>query len=199
MLIKNRQTCLFYKIFPYLCTMSKETIQPRERILETAYRLFLGQGYNSTGINQIIEEADVAKASFYQHFRSKEDLCVDVLERRHDYLTLQLQELSAPKRSAKMKVLASFDLISVLNEKEAFRGCAFLNILSEIPADNTKIREVIYSHKDNIRQSFKALLGSAELADHIYLLYEGAFVESQLYKDQWPVNRAKKIVNSLIN
>ena len=179
--------------------MSKETLQPRERILDTAYRLFLGQGYNSTGINQIIEEADVAKASFYQHFKSKEDLCVGVLEKRHQYIEEQAQALSAQKRSPKMKVLASFDLIALLNEKESFRGCAFLNILSEIEADNVKVRNVIYDHKSNIRQNFRALLDNAELADHIYLLYEGAFVESQLYRDQWPVNRAKKIVSSLIN
>lgn len=179
--------------------MSKESIQPRERILQTAYELFLRQGYNSTGINQIIEEADVAKASFYQHFKSKEDLCVGVLEKRHNYIEEQLQILSAQKRSPKMKILASFDLISLLNEKEDFRGCAFLNILSEIPADNTKVRSVIHAHKSNIRQSFKDLLQHAELADHIYLLYEGAFIESQLYRDQWPVNRARKIVNSLID
>jgi AcrR family transcriptional regulator len=179
--------------------MSKETLQPRERILDTAYRLFLGQGYNSTGINQIIEEADVAKASFYQHFKSKEDLCVGVLEKRHQYIEEQAQTLSAQKRSNKMKVLASFDLIALLNEKESFRGCAFLNILSEIPADNVKVRDVIHDHKSNIRQNFRNLLDNAELADHVYLLYEGAFVESQLYRDQWPVNRAKKIVNSLIN
>ncbi len=179
--------------------MSKETLQPRERILDTAYRLFLGQGYNSTGINQIIEEADVAKASFYQHFKSKEDLCVGVLEKRHQYIEEQAQALSAQKRSNKMKVLASFDLIALLNEKERFRGCAFLNILSEIPADNVKVRDVIHDHKSNIRRNFRNLLDNGELADHVYLLYEGAFVESQLYRDQWPVNRAKKIVNSLIN
>ena len=48
---------------------------PRERILDTATILFHQQGYNSTGINQIISEAKVAKASFYQHFKSKDDLC----------------------------------------------------------------------------------------------------------------------------
>lgn len=177
--------------------MNTASLQPRERILETAYALFLGQGYNSTGINQIIEEADVAKASFYQHFKSKEDLCVGVLEKRHDYIEAQLKVLCAQKRSVKMKVLASFDLIAMLNEKEDFRGCAFLNILSEIPADTTKVRAVIHAHKSNVRQSFKDLLQQPDLADHIYLLYEGAFVESQLYRDQWPVNRAKKIVISL--
>jgi AcrR family transcriptional regulator len=44
---------------------------PRERILERASILFHHQGYNSTGINQIISEANVAKASFYQHFQNK--------------------------------------------------------------------------------------------------------------------------------
>ena len=48
----------------------------RERILDTAARLFYAQGYNSTGINQVIKEANVAKASLYQHFPSKEDLLI---------------------------------------------------------------------------------------------------------------------------
>ena len=47
--------------------------------------MFHKQGFNSTGINQIIEEAKVAKASFYQHFKSKEDLCVAFLEKRHSF------------------------------------------------------------------------------------------------------------------
>ncbi|MFT6754704.1 MAG: AcrR family transcriptional regulator, partial [Urechidicola sp.] len=46
----------------------------KERIIATASDLFYNQGYNQTGINQIISEAGVAKASLYQHFRSKEDI-----------------------------------------------------------------------------------------------------------------------------
>lgn len=42
---------------------------PRERIVETTFELFAKQGYNSTGINQIIADAGVAKASFYLHFK----------------------------------------------------------------------------------------------------------------------------------
>ena len=55
----------------------------RSRIIEAADRLFYTQGYSSTGINQIIEEAGVAKASLYAHFPSKEALAVAYLERRH--------------------------------------------------------------------------------------------------------------------
>jgi AcrR family transcriptional regulator len=46
---------------------------PKERIISTTFELFAKQGYNSTGINQIISEANVARASFYQYFKSKED------------------------------------------------------------------------------------------------------------------------------
>ena len=49
-------------------------LNPKDRILKTVERLFCEQGYLSTGINQIIAEAQVAKASFYQHFPSKEAL-----------------------------------------------------------------------------------------------------------------------------
>ncbi|MBL7881826.1 MAG: helix-turn-helix transcriptional regulator, partial [Chryseobacterium gambrini] len=54
-------------------------VSPKERIIETTFELFAKQGYNSTGINQIIAEAKVAKASFYQYFKSKEELCVEFL------------------------------------------------------------------------------------------------------------------------
>ena len=53
----------------------------RKKIVDTAARLFYEQGYNSTGINQIIAEAGIAKASLYAHFSSKEDLLKEYLLR----------------------------------------------------------------------------------------------------------------------
>ena len=43
----------------------------RNRIIETASDLFYRNGYNSTGINQIIAEAGIAKATLYNHFKSE--------------------------------------------------------------------------------------------------------------------------------
>jgi len=57
---------------------------PRDRILQVASDLFYRQGYHATGINQIIREAAVAKASFYDHFSSKEALAVAYLEQRRE-------------------------------------------------------------------------------------------------------------------
>ena len=58
------------------------TLSSRERIIATANELFYRQGYHQTGINQIIEESGVAKATFYSNFKSKEELCVEYLRER---------------------------------------------------------------------------------------------------------------------
>ncbi len=170
---------------------------PRERIIETTFRLFAKQGYNSTGINQIISEAEVARASFYQHFKSKEDLCIAFLNVRHEYWFGELNTFVAKEKESKSKVIRAFDFLVYMNEKESFRGCSFLNILSEIPMDNTKILSVIQSHKADLRSYFSELTDD-EVSDHIYMLFESSIIESQLFRTNEFIEKSKKIVTNLI-
>lgn len=172
---------------------------PRERILDTASRLFPRQGYNSTGINQIIKESVVAKASLYDLFSSKETLCIEYLNKRHDFWFSKLKEFTSRGRTPKSQTMASFDFIYEMNIKEDFRGCSFLNILSEITPDNKAILTVIQSHKQDLRDFFKTMLPDQkqEIVDHVYLLFESSIIESKLFRSQWPVERSKKIVSSL--
>lgn len=171
---------------------------PRERILEQASILFHQQGYNSTGINQIIQEANVAKASFYQHFKSKDDLCVEFLNRRHVYWFDELLNYTSRSKKLKTKVIAAFDFIIHMNEKEDFRGCSFLNILSEISKEQDNILTVIQAHKNDLKSFFKQLIGDELLATHLYLLFESAIIESQLFRSNEIVNKSKSIINRLI-
>lgn len=171
---------------------------PRERIINTASILFHQQGYNSTGINQIIGEANVAKASFYQHFKSKDELCVAFLNTRHDYWFSQLLTYVSKHTNRKKRVLSAFDFIIAMNMKENFRGCSFLNILSEISKEQSAILSVIQAHKTDLRIFFEKELGDDMLASHIYLLFEGAIIESQLFQSNELVEKSKKIINSSI-
>ncbi|MGG5209871.1 TetR/AcrR family transcriptional regulator [Chryseobacterium sp. MIQD13] len=171
---------------------------PRERIVETASCLFGKQGYNSTGINQIISEAKVAKASFYQHFKSKDDLCIEYLNVRHQYWFNELNHFCLQEKDLKLKILKSFDFLIYMNQKESFQGCSFLNILSEIPMDNAKILSVIQHHKTGLRNYFSELLKDDILSDHIYLLFESSITESQLFKSDELIEKSKKIINNLI-
>ncbi|ASK32041.1 TetR family transcriptional regulator [Chryseobacterium sp. T16E-39] len=171
---------------------------PKDRIVATTMKLFSMQGYNSTGINQIISEANVAKASFYVHFKSKEDLCVEFLNVRHEYWFKELEDFIALKSGYKAKVIAAFDFLIYMNQKENFRGCSFLNILSEIPMDNIKILDVIQHHKLDLRNYFRELLSKNEISDHIYMLFESCIIESQLFKSNELIEKSKKIITKLI-
>jgi AcrR family transcriptional regulator len=179
--------------------MKHHPVLPKERILDTALRLFHEQGYNTTGINQIIGEAGVAKASLYLHFKSKEDLGVVYLRARHKIWFEQLLSFTDESKKAKKKILAAFDFLIQINEKENFRGCSFLNMLSEIQSDESELLAVIQEYKQELRTFFADVMENPrnDLSDTIYLLFEGAMQESQLFKSQWPVERAKNIVSDL--
>lgn len=174
-------------------------LKPRERILNTAMVLFHKQGYNNTGINQIIDEASVSKASFYQHFKSKDDLCIEFLNKRYDYWVSGLEQFTAETKTIQEKFQKSFDFLIYMNEREDFRGCSFLNILSEIPAEKEEVHHVIRTHKNKLRESFNEVLQNDMVSAHIYLLFESAILTSQLYRSNALIEKSKIIVQDILN
>ena len=84
-------------------------IGPRERIIETAQSLFFAQGYKATGINQIIKEAKVAKASFYDHFPSKDDLGEAYLNLSSEMVFNRFADVINSKSNPKEGLLGLFD------------------------------------------------------------------------------------------
>ena len=186
----------------------KQAKAPKERMLETAYKLFYAQGYNVTGINQILEESGVAKASLYQHFGSKEDLGIEYIKQvREDWFQSFESHLSK-KENPKQKLLAAFDFLEMNMTLNNFRGCRFLNLLSDIDATSKGMQTQIVEHKTKLRNLFKTLvkqytnekveLNIPNAHDIIYLLFEAAIVESKVYRDVWPIVAAKKAVTNML-
>src|SRR5699024_4987221 len=102
----------------------KDQSNPKKRLLETASDLFYRQGYNNTGINQVIDEADVAKASLYQHFGSKEELCIAYLEAKNKNWFKEVKQFISTKDGTKEKILACFDFLEITSKRDNFRGCS---------------------------------------------------------------------------
>lgn len=179
---------------------SSETSAVRQRILDTAARLFHQQGYNSTGINQLIEEADVAKASLYQHFRTKDDILKAYLMETSQAWFAGVNEILSRPISAKDQVLAMFDMIHDFSLAVDFRGCNFQNALIELNINETDTRQFIQGHKSRMAQVFADLLADADsdVANEIALLFEGALITSQLYHSMEPVSTARRIAARLI-
>ncbi|WP_456437710.1 TetR/AcrR family transcriptional regulator [Psychroserpens sp.] len=178
----------------------------KERIVITASDLFYNQGFNQTGINQIIAEAGVAKASMYQHFRSKEDIAVAYLISRHTMWMGKLNECVSVQNTPKGKIIGCFDyLIEWLNEVN-FRGCGWQNIITDLPIDHDKIRSEAIFHKNDLRKWIHRLMkdegeyeNAEELGDEVLILIEGAIILSQIQKEEWPIKVAKKACIKLLN
>ncbi|GAA3609348.1 TetR/AcrR family transcriptional regulator [Flavivirga amylovorans] len=177
----------------------------KERIIETASDLFYHNGYNQTGINQIIAEAGVAKASMYQHFRSKEDIAVAYLIDRHSMWMGKLFDYLSTENTSKGKVIRCFDFLTDWLCEVDFRGCGWQNIITDLPSDHDKIRDQAINHKNEIRHYIHSLLKDApeysleqaeSLGDQIIILIEGAIILSQIQKNKWPIIAAK---NACIN
>lgn len=191
----------------FICSMETREITVREHIIQTAMRLFHEQGYNLTGINQIINEADVAKASLYYHFPSKEDLCVSYLQRRNSIwftgLEVYLRDIPGPKE----KLIKTFDFRALHMKKNNFGGCSYIKIISEMPQRGEKINRQVILQKEKQRNFFLELTEQLEadrkkavtLAETIFLLFDGGTVQCQVYRDAKPLQAAKKVVTSLLN
>lgn len=182
---------------------------PKQRILETAARLFYEQGYHTTGINQILAEANVAKASLYQHYGSKDEVGLAYLRSQREMWFAALDKRLATLSTPTDQLLALFDHIEQSLSFTQFRGCRFINLLTEIGDDIPLMREEIVGHKTKLRELFQQLMTASlgsdaapaktqALADAMYLLFEGALVESKLYRDSWPVKVAKRTVQALL-
>ncbi len=183
---------------------------PRERVLDVASRLFYEQGFHATGVNQVIDEAGVAKASFYDHFGSKENLGVAYLKQRHNMWFTALQERIDEYTAPQDRLLAPFEFLEDWVAEPNFRGCAFLNIVSEFPNGEHPIRDAARRHKDELRDTFLELTRSAldgplsnteigRIADELYLLFEGAIIASQNFEATWPAESARATAQALID
>lgn len=172
----------------------------RQRILDTAARLFHRQGYNSTGINQLIAEAGVAKASLYQHFKTKNDILHAYLMEASRGWFKEVANRIAATDTAKGKVLALFDMLHDFTASVDFRGCNFQNALIELDVAETDTRQFIQAHKSRMAQVFADLLTDArpDVADEVGLLFEGALITSQLYRTTEPVSKARRIVEQIL-
>jgi len=124
-------------------TRKKESSTVRERIIETAVRLFESQGYAATGINQIIAESNAAKASFYDHFLSKELLGKEYLIRygkRH--LTL-IRSLIEHSETPKEFLSSWVKIIRRQLRMQKLYGCPMANLRAQIGSDSPLLaREV---------------------------------------------------------
>ena len=179
----------------------------RDRLLKTAANLFTERGYVAVGINEIIDRSQTAKASFYHHFPSKENLCLTWLEETHARSTARHDAILNAPGNSESKVLEYFSALKEWMHTKDYRGCPFTNTVSSLDKASPPISEQVELHKLSIRDFFINLArdlapagsASCRLGTTLFLLYSGATTEAQNLQSNWPIDAAMESVRHLIS
>jgi AcrR family transcriptional regulator len=177
----------------------------RQRILDTAYELFSRRGIRDVGVDEVVEQAGVAKATLYRHFATKDDLVVAFLAEREQVWTLGFVELEARRRglTPEERLLAIFDVFDEWFRRDDFEACSFINVLLEMGADHRAGKASI-DHLANIRGVVATLAEEAGLRDpeqfarSWHILMKGSIV-SAAEGDHDAATRAQAMARLLID
>jgi len=175
-----------------------------DHILRVAGALFFREGIRAVGIDRIIGEADIAKATLYRHFSSKEDLVLAYLQDRHERVMEGLAASAAEHSGARERLAAIFDRLAEKAEDKAFRGCAFALAVAE-HGDSEKIVALARLHKQAMAEALLALARDAGVAEpqaigrHLVLLYDGALARRAVLGTPQPMHDAKDAALALID
>lgn len=186
-------------------TRDGEKAPPAERLLEVAAALFDREGIRAVGIDRLLTHADVARASLYQNFGSKDALVVAYLERadRQDRAgyTRAVRDLDDRPLD---RIRAVFTLAAAAAKRRGYRGCLYVNATTEFPDPGHPIRRVVLDHRDWLLGELTTALTQAgapdsdRLAARIQLIYDGALIGSKVTRDTSPITTAAELVEELL-
>ncbi|WP_225731983.1 MULTISPECIES: TetR/AcrR family transcriptional regulator [unclassified Nocardia] len=177
----------------------------RQRLLDTAEELFYVEGVRAVGLERLLQESGVGRASFYRHFASKDDLVVAVLTERDQRWLAWLREAVADKTSDPVdRPLAVFDALAERFARDDFRGCAFINTMIEVADRDCAAHQVADRHKQHVAEYLAELLTAAgqpdasTLAKEFALLVDGAIVTALREGTPEAAARARAIAERLL-
>jgi AcrR family transcriptional regulator len=169
----------------------------KERILETADRLFYLQGIRAIGVDTIAAEIGISKRTLYNHFPSKDALIRAYLERR----------FVPPRASDKPpveQILGTFDALERRFSASDFRGCPFVNAVAELGAEDRSVRQIAIAFKESRRLWFRDLLiqlgvtDAEALATQLALLVDGSIAQDLVRGDPAMARAAKDAARVLL-
>jgi AcrR family transcriptional regulator len=169
----------------------------KERILETADRLFYLQGLRAVGVDTIAAEIGISKRTLYNHFPSKDQLISAYLERR-------FTKAPASDKPPVEQILGTFDRLERGFASKGFRGCPFVNAVAEMGAEDRSVRKIAIAFKESRRLWFRDLLTQLDVADaeglatQLALLVDGSIAQDLVRNDPSMARAAKEAARVLL-
>jgi AcrR family transcriptional regulator len=189
---------------------AKETLQAaaagrlsaRERILDTSYGLFARRGIRAVGVDEILARSGVAKATFYRHFKSKDDLVLAYMDRWYNARSSAIEAAIRSIENREEAVLAVFGVLDDWFQHDAVEVSTFLHVMIEMGPEHPLGRASI-GYLERTREQLAALARAADLADpegfawSCHILIKGAMV-ADMEGDRLAAERARTMATLLL-
>lgn len=172
---------------------------PRERLVQTTASLLQSQGYNSTGLNQILQQSEAPKGSLYHYFPGgKEELAIAAIEHATREVSTALQSRIGQQRNLKGALLAVIDFfIGELESSQFTKGCPVATIALEQAGVNLKIQAACENAYQTWQTGLAQMLGAYGVgqpllqAERLLVLLEGATLLSRVRRNCAPLRQLK--------
>jgi AcrR family transcriptional regulator len=177
---------------------------PAQRLLDTASTLFAREGIRAVGIDRILAEAKVARASLYQNYGSKDALVVAYLRRQHEQDRTGYERAAASIANPRGRILLVFDLAARNARRRHFRGCLYLNAATEFPDPKHAVNAAVRDHRDWLDTIWTTALGQLGVSEptpvtaRLTVLYDGGLAGSKVSRDTEPILQAKTMAAELL-
>jgi AcrR family transcriptional regulator len=173
----------------------------RERLVAVAGGLFYKDGYRGVGVDRLLAESGVAKATFYKHFKTKDDLIVAWIQRAQTFGESMEADMAATHAKPLVPILDAYIDIAL---RPACMGCTFQGTAAEFPDATHPAHAASLEVKRGVLQRFEAharaegVAEPKETAEMLYLLLEGVWATVRMFGPQGaPLAQAKKAVRLL--
>ena len=170
----------------------------QERILGAADRLFYSQGIRAVGVDAIAEQAGVSKRTLYNYYRTKDDLVAA-------YLTARFKLIPPSDAPAREQILGYFDRLERLFSAGGFRGCPYVNAVTELGDRKHAATEIAVRFKDQRLEWYRTLLermgarDAAGTALQLQILVEGAIASFLVREDPGIARAARRAAEVLLD
>ena len=171
---------------------------PAGRILAAADKLFYTQGIRAVGVDTVAAEAGVSKRTLYNHYPSKDALIAA-------YLTARFKTMEPSDAPAREQILGYFDRLERLFADGGFRGCPYVNAVTELGDPDHLAGGIAVQYKEQRRLWYRGLLERLNvknpdaLATQLQLLGEGALAARLVRADPGIARAARAAAEVLID
>jgi AcrR family transcriptional regulator len=183
----------------------KKEVAPKDKVFQTASRLFYQNGYRAIGVDTIAAESGIGKMTLYRHYPSKDDLIVAYLKDSDELFWNNFEQIIKDAATPREKLIAFFQSLQDYVRTPACYGCPFLNVATEYPEADHSGHQIALEHKQSVRARFRQLAKEAGaqspevLADQLFLLMDGAYMAARMFGTKNPASHLADAARTLID